>query len=220
MVFRYYFKQCKKLHKFEHWAFKDKIKFIGITNLIFVAIASLFPSSELLTLTFTFFFLFSVFYTIYHLIKLTILKVTKYFPHQYFNTKKELLIKEVDKMDGVQFEELLFHLFQQQGFLVKITPKSNDFGADLILRKGNDLIVVQAKRYSENIGISAINEVVGAAGYYNANKKWVVTNRYFTNAAAIQAYKNKVKLFDRDNLLLMLKEYNTPRPPKGLLKKK
>lgn len=120
-------------------------------------------------------------------------------------------MSEIDQMSGVEFEELLYHLLGQQGYYVKLTPKSGDFGADLILRKGNDLIVVQAKRYSDNIGVTAINEVVGAAGYYKANKKWVVTNRYYTNAAIVQGHKNRVKLFDRNDLLLMLSAYNTPR---------
>lgn len=115
---------------------------------------------------------------------------------------------EIDLMSGIQFEKVLSHLFESEGYDVKLTPKSRDYGADLVLRKKSDVIVVQAKRSSNKIGIPAVNEIVGASGYYNANHKWVITNQFYTNAAMVQAHKNKVMLLDRDDLLLMLRQYN------------
>ncbi|WP_052404874.1 restriction endonuclease [Bacillus rubiinfantis] len=69
-----------------------------------------------------------------------------------------------------------------QGYHVEVTNPSGDFGGDLLLRKRKEKAVVQAKRYGEDkkVGVDAINEVVGAAGYYNATKKIVITNRYYT----------------------------------------
>lgn len=70
--------------------------------------------------------------------------------------------------------------------------------------------MVQAKRYGENkkVGIDAINEVVECAGYYNATKKIVITNRYYTVAAKIPGKRNGVTLLDRDDLVRMLNQYN------------
>nr|WP_255639633.1 restriction endonuclease [Aquibacillus saliphilus] len=107
-----------------------------------------------------------------------------------------------------EFKELLYHLFAQQGYHVNLTPKSG--GADLLLRKGNNVIVVYTMRKSENIDASTIKEVVGATGFYKANKKWIVTNRYYRSDAIVQANTNKVKLINRDDLLLMLKDYHRP----------
>ena len=56
-------------------------------------------------------------------------------------------IREIDQMDGMEFEEYLGALFSGRGYDVKYTPVSGDYGADLILKKGQDVIVVQAKRY-------------------------------------------------------------------------
>ncbi|MFB7642900.1 restriction endonuclease [Peribacillus butanolivorans] len=69
--------------------------------------------------------------------------------------------------------------------------------------------MVQAKRYGEykKVGVDAINEVVGAAGYYNATKKIVITNRYYTDAAKIPGKRNGVTLLDRDDLVRMLNQY-------------
>ncbi|MBM7570713.1 restriction endonuclease [Aquibacillus albus] len=121
------------------------------------------------------------------------------------------VIDEVDQMSESEFKELLYHLFKQQGYLVNLPPKSDNLDADLVLRKGKDVIIVQAKRNTANVGVSAINAVVGANGYDNATNKWVVTNRYYTKAAINQAHKNKVKLFNRDDFLIMLKDYRAPK---------
>ncbi|MFS8602644.1 restriction endonuclease [Priestia megaterium] len=52
----------------------------------------------------------------------------------------------IDKMDGYQFEIYLQALFQQLGYKPQVTKKSGDFGADLVM-KGKEKIVIQAKRY-------------------------------------------------------------------------
>lgn len=62
-------------------------------------------------------------------------------------------IADIDKMEGVQFEQYLGHLFQAQGYKTQVTKAAGDFGADLILQKAGRKIVIQAKRYSKNVGI-------------------------------------------------------------------
>lgn len=91
---------------------------------------------------------------------------------------RESGIEEIDNMTGIQFEKYLMVLFQDLGYLVKSTPKTGDFGADLILQKDKRKVVVQAKRYKKNVGIKAVQEVTSAIKYYNANEAWVVTNSF------------------------------------------
>ena len=81
-------------------------------------------------------------------------------------------IREVDNMDGFAFEHFLKPIFERQGYLAKVTQGSGDYGADLILRKGRKKFVVQAKRYSSNIGVSAVQQVVAAVNYHDANGQW------------------------------------------------
>lgn len=107
----------------------------------------------------------------------------------------------IDKLSGEEFEDYLFNLFKNLGYEVESTPASNDYGADLIITKSNEKIVVQAKRYSSPVGISAVQEVIGAKNYYNANKCLVVTNNYFTPNAIELAKCNNVELWDRDILI-------------------
>jgi restriction system protein len=104
-------------------------------------------------------------------------------------------------MTGIEFEEYLKAHFEKKGYKVESTSVSNDYGADLILIKGGVKTVVQVKRYRGKIGNSAIQEVVGAAGYYKADKCIVVTNSLFTENSKNLAAANNVELWDRYRLI-------------------
>ncbi|MBY0120924.1 restriction endonuclease [Bacillus sp. S/N-304-OC-R1] len=122
-------------------------------------------------------------------------------------------IFEIDKMDGIQFEHYLKELFINQGYKVEVTSASGDFGADLILKKDNNKIVVQAKRFSKSVGVKAIQEVKASQNYYNANESWVVTNNYFTSPAEKLALSNNVKLIDREELIKLITAMNLTAIP-------
>lgn len=53
-------------------------------------------------------------------------------------------LDEIDDMKGTEFEKFLYHLFKHKGYFGKLTPDNGDFGADLVLQKGNQKIVIQA----------------------------------------------------------------------------
>lgn len=110
----------------------------------------------------------------------------------------------IDEMSGIEFEMMLKHVFQKMGYKVEKTPKSNDYGADLILTKRGKKTVIQAKRYSNKVGISAVQQALSAQIFYDANESVVVTNSYFTNQAKKMAITGKVKLIDRDMLKVIL----------------
>jgi len=71
-------------------------------------------------------------------------------------------ISAVDQMTGRQFEEYVGTLFASQGYDINYTPATGDYGADLILKKGQEAIVVQAKRYKQTVGVKAVQEVIPA----------------------------------------------------------
>lgn len=113
-------------------------------------------------------------------------------------------IREIDEMTGEEFEEFLGHLFDKRGYDVSYTKASGDYGADLILEDRDDIIAVQAKRYSGNVGVKAVQEIIGALKMYEATQGWVVTNSYFTRQAEKLAESNDVYLIDRDELIDMI----------------
>lgn len=135
-----------------------------------------------------------------------IIFIQKYY-RKYKKRKKYLNSKiyEIDKMSGLEFEELLSEFFKSQGYKVSLTKQSNDYGADLILQKNKSKIIVQAKRYKNKVGIKAVQEIIGAIGYYEADKGMVVTNSYFTTNAINLAKSNNIELWDRSKLTEMFK---------------
>jgi HJR/Mrr/RecB family endonuclease len=122
-----------------------------------------------------------------------------------------ITIHDIDGMSGEDFERFLKRLFEQVGYRVIQTQRSKDQGADLILSVDESKIVVQAKRYSGNVGNSAIQEVTAAKGLYSANRGIVVCNRSFTREAMVLAAANSIDLIDREKLIEMLSLYKLRR---------
>lgn len=106
-----------------------------------------------------------------------------------------------DSLSGTDFELYVKAIFENMGYSVGVTPTSNDYGADLIVFNGQLKIVVQTKRYSEPVGISAIQEIVGAITFYEANLGMVITNNYFTPNAINLATSANIVLWNRDDLI-------------------
>lgn len=111
-------------------------------------------------------------------------------------------IYQVDKMSGEEFERYLKCHFEKLGYKVELTPKSHDYGADLIMSKGGERIVIQAKRYKESVGIKAVQEIIGALQYYKADKGYVVTNsKSFTKSAIELANNTSIVLWARKDII-------------------
>lgn len=101
---------------------------------------------------------------------------------------------------GTQFELYLVNLFKDLGYKAKHNGKSGDQGADLILKKGDYIYVVQAKYYTGKLSNTPVQEIVGALKFYNANQGVVVTNSEFTPGAEELAKANNIILIDGKDL--------------------
>lgn len=102
--------------------------------------------------------------------------------------------------NGQEFEIYLKKLYTRLGYNVELTKTTGDQGADLILYKDGLKIVVQAKFYSSPVGNKAIQEVVGAIKFYDADFGIVVTNNLFTKSAIELAEVNGIELIDEFKL--------------------
>jgi restriction system protein len=110
-------------------------------------------------------------------------------------------IQDIDLMNGIEFENYLADLFESKGFSVTLTPRSGDYGVDMILRKGRKKTAVQAKCYGGNIGVDAVQQVISGSIHWRTTNAMVITNRYFTPNAKKLAKSGVVKLIDRDQLI-------------------
>ncbi len=118
---------------------------------------------------------------------------------------RNITIDNINSLSGSEFEEFLYYLFLNIGFEVTLTPKSHDYGADLILKIHNKTIVVQSKLYtSHSIGISSVQEVYSSIKYYTADLGVVVTNSKFTKNSINLANSTNILLWDKNMLIRLL----------------
>jgi hypothetical protein len=169
----------KRTNKVKFWTFAQKCKLILY---LFVTLMMFAPHNiigGLLYLSFFIGLIDFIFKGILHWCK----------NNNFVNSSSErtkvnfVAIEEIDRMDGRQFELFLSKLYDGLGYFSEVTPQAGDFGADVITVKDKTKTVIQAKCFGEgqSVGVEAINEVCGGAGYWNAQNKVVITNRYFKN---------------------------------------
>ncbi len=101
---------------------------------------------------------------------------------------------------GREFEVYIKKLFLQNNILVYDTPTTNDYGADLVFEYNNHRFVIQCKYYSKNVGVKAIQEVIGSLSYYQANYGIVITNSLFTQQAKNLSSSNNILLINGEIL--------------------
>lgn len=119
---------------------------------------------------------------------------------QGLGSQKKICIGDFRGLNGHEFEEYIQKLFELFGYTVVRTPLTGDQGADLIVSKDGLKTVVQAKKYEASVSNKAVQEVVAAKSYYNAEKAIVVTNSTFTSGAIDLALANGVELWDSEKL--------------------
>lgn len=105
----------------------------------------------------------------------------------------------VPKMSPYQYEHYVARYLKNCGFLkAEVTPKSGDFGADIILTdKDGTRMCVQCKQYSKPVGVKAVQEVIGAKAYYGCSRAAVITTSAFTPAAKELAQRAGVELYEK-----------------------
>jgi len=115
--------------------------------------------------------------------------------------KKSYRARRRDEMEGFDFEYYCADLLVENGFYdVKVTQSSGDYGIDILAEKDGVTYAIQCKRYSAPVGIKAVQEAYSGRDYYDRMVGCVLTNQYFTKAAADTARKLKILLWDRDYL--------------------
>ena len=125
----------------------------------------------------------------------------------HYNRQKVNRVCDIDGMSGHEFEDFLISVFSHFGFSAKnVGAGGGDYGGDIILENDKGRVIVQAKRYSGNVGNKAVQEVYSAIPHYNATEGWVVTNSYFTKAAITQAKSCGILLVDRKMLLGLVEQ--------------
>lgn len=101
-------------------------------------------------------------------------------------------------VDPAEFEDFIAYLFRENGYEQVQTSYSADFGADLIVKKEGVKTAVQVKRYFElhKVGITDINQIIGAQQYYRCEQALMITTSSYTPEARNLAKDAGVILWD------------------------
>ena len=133
-----------------------------------------------------------------------------------FIESKEIEINSytnIAAMHWGDFEHLIREIFEKEfstnGGEVKVTQSSRDGGVDAIafdpdpIRGGK--IIIQAKRYTNVVGLSAVRDLYGTVVNEGASKGILVTT---ANFGSDEFYKNKpLTLMNGNNLLYLLEKH-------------
>lgn len=123
--------------------------------------------------------------------------------------------ENIASMDWQDFENLIRELFEKEfnqgGGEVRITQASRDGGVDAIafdpdpVRGGK--IVIQAKRYTNVVGVSAVRDLYGTVLNEGANKGILVSTADYGSDAYNFAKDKPLTLLNGSNLLHMLEKH-------------
>ncbi len=113
--------------------------------------------------------------------------------------------QEIQGMDGTDFEDLIIQVFRDAGYVAQGTPRTGDYGADVIIEtQTGTRIVVQCKRYKARLNLKAVQEVISAMSHYSADYGIVVTTNGFLKSAIELAKSADVELWGQDEVVRFL----------------
>ena len=118
-------------------------------------------------------------------------------------------------MDWEEFEHLIREIFEKEfktaGGEVKVTQTSRDGGVDAVafdpdpIRGGK--IIIQAKRYTNTVGVSAVRDLYGTVVNEGATKGILVTTADYGPDAYEFAKNKPLTLMNGSNLLYLLQKH-------------
>jgi restriction system protein len=118
-------------------------------------------------------------------------------------------------MDWEDFEHLIREVFEKEfsaeGGEVKITQASRDGGVDAVVFDPDPIrggkIIIQAKRYTNTVGVSAVRDLFGTIHNEGANKGILVTTADYGPDAYEFAKGKPITLLSGNELLYLLQKH-------------
>lgn len=111
-------------------------------------------------------------------------------------------------LNPFEFENFITNLFSLIGFQAKLTRSSKDGGVDAIAYDPRPIlggkVVIQAKRYKNVVGVSAVRDLYGTMINEGASKGILVTTSHYGPDAYDFAKDKPIELIDGGGLLYLL----------------
>lgn len=140
-----------------------------------------------------------------------------------FNMVDKRFIEQGDALSGLEsrpnlmdlspgeFEILVSNLFSQMGLDTKLTRGTKDGGVDAIAFDTRPIlggkVVIQAKRYKDTVGVSAVRDLYGTMMNEGANKGILVCTSKYGKDAYNFCKDKPIELIDGGGLIYLLREH-------------
>lgn len=115
------------------------------------------------------------------------------------------------QLSPTEFEVLIQNLFTKMGLEAKQTRPSRDGGVDCVAYDPRPIfggkVVIQAKRYKNTVGVSAVRDLFGTLQNEGASKGILVSTSGYGQASFDFAKNKPIELIDGANLLYLLKQH-------------
>jgi restriction system protein len=126
------------------------------------------------------------------------------------------VLSELDSRENImdlnpfEFENLVGNIFQKYGLETRQTRASRDGGVDVVAYDTRPVlggkVVIQAKRYRNTVGVSAVRDLFGTMMNEGANKGILVTTSGYGSDAFEFAKDKPIELIDGPRLLYLCNE--------------
>ena len=140
-----------------------------------------------------------------------------------FNMVDPRFVEETDVLSSIdqrpnlmeltpgEFEALITNLFEKMGLETRLTQASRDGGVDCVAYDPRPIfggkVVIQAKRYKNTVGVSAVRDLFGTMQNEGASKGILVTTSGYGKASFEFADGKPLELLAGSNLLYLLEQH-------------
>ncbi|MGC2208097.1 MAG: restriction endonuclease, partial [Candidatus Dormiibacterota bacterium] len=115
------------------------------------------------------------------------------------------------ELTPTEFESVITNLFTKMGLETAQTQPSRDGGVDCVAWDNRPIfggkVVIQAKRYKNTVGVSAVRDLFGTVQNEGASKGILVTTSGYGKASFEFASGKPLELLDGANLLYLLEQH-------------
>lgn len=124
------------------------------------------------------------------------------------------LVERLRRLEPYDFERFVAYVWEEMGWVTRVTSESRDEGIDVIAEK-NDLLdqrlLIQAKCYSESnkVGAREVQQYSSLQHKNEVDMVAIVTTGGFTRGARDRASELNVKLVDSEDLVKLIQKLNT-----------
>jgi restriction system protein len=115
------------------------------------------------------------------------------------------------ELSPTEFESLITNLFEKMGLETRQTQASRDGGVDCVAFDNRPIfggkVIIQAKRYKNTVGVSAVRDLFGTLQNEGASKGILVTTSGYGKAAFDFANGKPLELLEGSHLLYLLEQH-------------